>query len=115
MREIRFRAWGTHTKKMHSWAELLNLNLPNIMRGSRYTGMVLMQYTGLKDRNGVEIYEGDIVVGAYHWQIVYAPEYGAWSLHDKNGIVDLLSDYDITNNNFIVIGNIYENPELLNE
>lgn len=64
MRPIKYRAWGTHTKRVHSWTELLNLNLPNIMRGSKYTSMVLMQYTGIQDSTGRDIFEGDIVL--YH-------------------------------------------------
>ena len=73
--------------------------------------IVLMQYTGLKDKNGKEIYEGDVVqlVDDMRWQVVYdAPCF--W-LGDKEGKVDdSMRDSPI----YKIIGNIYENPELLN-
>lgn len=61
MREIKFRAWDTDNKKMVLWGELLSKNLQNILSMPKYCGYELMQYTGIKDKNGKEIYEGDIV------------------------------------------------------
>ena len=70
---------------------------------------ILMQYTGLKDKNGAEIYERDIINSIYF----------------KNGIVEMWDFMWVCNSNeslhtfrtathsFEVIGNIYENPELL--
>ena len=72
---------------------------------------VLMQSTGLKDINGKEIYEGDVVLptggGAslVHWKD------GAFLVGQYGDIPYVLTDYT----SLVIIGNIYENPELLQE
>lgn len=56
MREIKFRLWNDYDKKMMNWNELLQRNLPNIFTIPSYQKWS-MQYTGLHDKNGKEIYE----------------------------------------------------------
>jgi hypothetical protein len=69
--------------------------------------IVLMQYTGLKDKNGVEIYEGDILKAPYfQTAAVEYMESGFWCKQGKHNMLPNLTDAE-------VIGNIYENPELL--
>lgn len=73
-----------------------------------------MQYTGLKDRSGKEIYEGDIVTGLFnHTDIIGHIIYGS----DATFFIYRKGLYGIGLNNaedwLEVIGNIYENPELL--
>ena len=111
MREIKFRAWVTEINKMFYWGF-------DIGNGAWFTGppspihAIQMQYTGLLDKNGKEIYQGDIIKSS-KWiaQVIYG-NYG-WTItpnktSQRNEVVlfNLCSVLE-------VIGNIYENPELL--
>ena len=75
----------------------------------------IMQSTGLKDKNGKEIFEGDIVlVLDSTYTVFYDNERGSYRLkpHDDRWNVDYMSNFS-HGGNFEVVGNIYENPELL--
>jgi uncharacterized phage protein (TIGR01671 family) len=123
-REIKFRAYQPEAKgdlKWWSWQELRESDLNTIFRHpERYH---LMQYTGLKDKNGVEIYEGDICRAAvYKDPIALRKSMMINSLvvfHDGAFILDghkRLPDGFRTLPTFDdceVIGNIHDNPELL--
>lgn len=79
------------------------------------------QFTGLKDKNGKEIYEGDIVelivIGGYkhkRYEIFYDTETAQWLMKNGEDVEGCEQFYgQLARVNLIVIGNIYDNPELL--
>ena len=125
-REIKFRAWHKDLKKMFKIGQItLEKGIWNFESNDRdFIGMsipyqpsfVLMQYTGLHDKNGKEIYEGDIVriIVNNNIEKICRVEF-------KNGIFGVMfsKNKDLTafphfcNTTFEVIGNEYDNPELL--
>lgn len=126
-REIKFRGYNEINKKMLNWNELLDTNLKNIFTMKKKdTGIILMQYTGLHDKNGKEIYEGDIVLlDCYYYEepafdgefkVIYDDINGMWFLVDLENkdrgfaFGEIRSYYKAE---IEVIGNIYDNPELL--
>jgi len=113
MREIKFRAWDKIGKMfiMVSWGFDID-NQGNIYPAETKpkTDLVLMQYTGWKDKNGKEIFEGD----KYSWRNkVGNIEYrrGAFYCIDQDQSEWLLSA--MVDKEFEIIGNIYENENLL--
>ena len=77
------------------------------------------QYTGLTDKNGKKIFEGDIVAGAVHWlermkNGVVAFRDGSFGLTWYRGEVEQFNPFtSMCNVEYEVIGNIHDNPELL--
>ena len=108
-REIKFRIWD---KINRMWLRCFNVNLFDI---GDLPNVELMQYTGLKDKNGKEIYEGDIVIlndAEEENRCVVKYKYGSYILIDG----DLREDLSNVEDRFLeVIGNIYENKNLLEE
>ena len=125
MREIKFRAWDKEQKEgvKYSITDNIPIFCHNTSRwktdkeGKRF---ILCQYTGLKNFNGKEIYEGDIVraIGFSKWIGVakYSDKNQAFVFEciDKNyrGNIVFMSQFD---QGFKILGNIYENPEMLEE
>ena len=72
---------------------------------------IVEQYTGLHDKSGREIYEGDLIlIGAVFTQIKYRNETAAFELMQKHGPIVLSNKYS---GEYEIIGNIHENPEIL--
>lgn len=112
MRDYKFRAWAFETKSMFYPSSFDGLEIINgILRAIPNT--ILMQYTELKDKNGKEIYEGDLLEDGELILEVFFENGSFLVLHvGDTGFMcgdDLMSYCDTRK----VIGNIYENPELL--
>ena len=138
MRDIKFRAWDSFNNRMIQNDRILKIcfvrsdHIPSLVvysnrnienhteireNDKQYCNeFELMQYTGLKDKNGKDIYEGDILTSAFSKRIV---------IFDENTCSFMLKDIDLRNElfsltkekskNLEIIGNIYENKELIGE
>ena len=136
MRDIKFRAWDKQTKRLFQVQTLQFYGANNTVdacwtNGVDFDGestlgepelnnlhnLELMQYTGLKDKKGVEIYEGDILFhplqGRRKVYYPYSERVASYGLRDiDNGFGSTLQDSHAV---WEVIGNIYENKDLLED
>lgn len=125
MRVLKFRAWDNDAGCMcESWdskwhfgvsseGKLLSRDERGAWAYEREADWILMQYTGIKDKDGTEIYEGDIIVGnsLLSWS-------GDWMMTVSWD--DHLCGFEIhrspdDGNDLVVVGNIYENPTLVTD
>jgi len=135
MREIKFRAWCDHTSTM------IEFSLDEAMgwipaEGVYSDAWIIMQFTGLKDKDGDDVYFGDVLIFADKWEW-YRAEYGlGLALAGGNRRAELLAQYEAEpeyyrevkgiedyewmicsdmQSYWKIAGNVYETPELLED
>ena len=127
MREIKFRVWDKENKEMLDVEDLHwdDCTREFLIRTTMYSDyftpeeMILMQFTGLYDKNGKEIYEGDIVSEKGHYHLIpdklvyqkiqWKDTYSCW----LRGEYQRLTPKNVKQYEIEVVGNIFKNPELL--
>ena len=128
MRDIKFRAWDKQTKRLFQVQALQFYGANNTVdacwtNGVDFDGestlgepelnnlhnLELMQYTGLKDKNGVEIYEGDIVK-------LNIPTYKTFTKVIHTLYDAFVLESNVESNDYIeILGNIHNNPDILED
>ncbi len=118
MREIKFRAWDKEENNFIYFDATDGLKSECDETYIRLNVRRIDQYTGLKDKNGKEIYEGDILLVTLQpygcpqletFKVIWNDSTARYNLLDKND-----DGWSLDNTNIIeVIGNIYENKELI--
>lgn len=117
MRDIKFKMWDSVKNRMFSWEEITNetehsepiVHLATLLK-FEYASLIPIEYTGLTDKNGIEIYEGDIIVNTCGSNFKVVRGDMQWVIsNNENYYIGWVPD------RVEVIGNILQNFELLKE
>ena len=123
MREIKFRVWDAHKRmwteyRIHDGVVYFLDKSTGVWVGKydkRYKEFDFMEYSGLRDKNNKEIYEGDIVVqNNKRHRVIFDEENARFCIRDDEFELNV-SFTNMNNKRMEVVGNIYENPELIKE
>ncbi len=119
MREIKFRAWHLGDEHFQIKPQMLYDDKPGdclVFKNQGQNIKAIMQFTGFYDVHGKEIYEGDLVRYVPYvnknkvWKVVWGKS-GGWHIYQNDHQVNLL--WYFVPDHIEVVGNIYENPELV--
>lgn len=117
-RIIKFRAWDIESPAMIEWDEIQRQwesegYHPAILSSDHYH---VMQFTGLKDKNGTCIFEGDIIKASGEYPAEIGFKFGTFLLrHSNHKGMNGISISDVATDRYEVIGNIYEHKHLIGE
>jgi uncharacterized phage protein (TIGR01671 family) len=128
VREVKFRSWNKKEKAMQLVAGLnwFERKIENVTTGDEGHGTSyhnpsedyeLMQFTGLRDEKGTEVYEGDIIKHPKSEDLVdrgevyYASDFAMFKLRSGDHEYELWDAINMSG--MVVVGNVWENPELL--
>lgn len=114
MREIKFRAWDSILQGYYKSSLDLSLNTEGKYSISSTNRFVIEQYTGLHDKNGNEIYEGDI--DSRGFVVEYLINMSGYYLMKNGEGFHLAHDQSVLDgklNHIEIVGNVHQNPELL--
>ncbi len=118
MREIKFRVWDKRNKKMLLDPKDIRLNIANgDLHGKHSGGNVkeweAMQYIGIKDSNGIGVFEGDLLEqDGFVYRVEWHNAMCCFVGSTNDGDYEIFS-YVLRKNMYKVVGNIHENKELL--
>ena len=128
---LKFRAWNKKLKEMFEVSfidfdtKLIGLNIDLEIIIFDFDDVILMGSTGLFDKNGKEVFEGDILTDGHTLGVLRNHQTLGFYMVDEKGKENFLSDTvdtegfeeakEFMENSIEIIGNIYENPELLEE
>lgn len=102
-REIKFRTWNKETKKFESFFGHSEVALNSMFESEVFE---IQQYTGLKDKNGKEIYEGDLIIIEGE-TFSHLDEVRIYRGHVCVGVSPLWPEYEME-----IVGNVFETPAL---